>query len=179
MMLPKVYVPGPGFQEAYSTMEMCEMIMRPIVDYLQNKVIVCPCDTDESSFVKWLHKYTNATVINIGDEDVNSDQTRTIMNMCDLVITDPPFDARVFDPFIYYMEAHHINFLILGPYGRDYRNAVIREYKCQDDIFWPHTLVTGAPHRVRGRMYTNDKVIIERSERYVLEKSKTNHTNIV
>ena len=163
MMLPKIYKPGPGFQEAYSTIEMVETILSPINEYLQNKTIFCPCDCDESSFVIWLKENTNSNIINVGDKDVNGEESREIMKTVDLVITDPPFAKEVFDPFIEFMKSNNIKFLMLGPYKINYCDDMVSEYKCQEDIFWKHKLVTGEPHKVRGRMYTNDKEIMKYS----------------
>ena len=165
MMLKKIYDPHQiGFQEAYSTEEMCEIAFRPIVDLLQDKTICCPCDSKKSAIVKWLSKNTNSKIINFSNLDVNGDKAKERMSGC-LVITDPPFDPRVLEPFVEWLLETKTDFLILSPYyNYDYRTKYpVLEYKCQESPKWRHTLIDGSDHYVTGRWITNIKQIKERS----------------
>lgn len=157
----KVYTLEPGFQEAYSTMEMWDYILGPIKDLFTNKVVCCPCDSDESKCVQWLKENTMCSIINFGDQDMNSIEARTEMMLSDYVITDPPFNKEALHPFVEYLCNHNIKFIILGPYADDLRrlHPDIKELSTENPSypFWPSTLIDGTPHRVRGRIYTNIK----------------------
>lgn len=160
MMLKRVYSPTQiGFQEAYSTEEMCEIAFRPIINLLQNKKICCPCDSKNSAIVKWLKKNTNSEIINFCNLDVTGDKAKEKMLGC-LVITDPPFDPRVLEPFVEWLLETKTDFLILSPYyNYDYRTKYpVFEYKCQDSPKWRHTLIDGSDHYVTGRWISNKKL---------------------
>lgn len=160
MMLKKVYDPHQkGFQEAYSTEEMCEIAFRPICEYLQDKEICCPCDSKNSQIVKWLQKNTNSNITYFANLDVNGKKAREKMSG-KLVITDPPFDPRVLEPFVEWLLETKTDFIILSPYyNYDYRTKYqVYEYKCQDSPKWRHTLIDGSDHYVTGRWITNKKL---------------------
>lgn len=164
MILPKVYKPGPGFQEAYSTEEMCETTFRPIIDLLQDKKICCPCDSKKSEIYKWLKKNTNSELINFSNLDIIGKKAKEKMNGY-LIITDPPFDKRVLEPFVEWLLQSKNDFLILSPYyNYDYRTKYpVLEYKCQESPKIKHKLIDGSDHYVTGRWITNLKEIAKRS----------------
>lgn len=160
MFLPKVYDPHKiGFQEAYSTEEMCEIAFRPIVDLLQNKKICCPCDSKDSQIVKWLQKNTNSKITYFSTLDITSKKAQDKM-LNHFIITDPPFDPRVLEPFVEWLLETKTDFLILSPYyNYDYRTKYpVYEYKCQESPKWRHTLIDGSDHYVTGRWISNKKI---------------------
>lgn len=160
MLLPKVYDPHQkGFQEAYSTEEMCEIAFRPIIKLLQDKQICCPCDSKNSQIVQWLQKNTNSEITYFSTLDVNSVKAKNKM-LNKFVITDPPFDPRVLEPFVEWLLETKTDFLILSPYyNYDYRTKYpVFEYKCQESPKWRHTLIDGKDHYVTGRWISNKQI---------------------
>ena len=70
-----------------------------------NKVIYCPCDSDESAFVKYFKNHTELgykkliyTCLDDG-VDMFSDYANNLFNECDIVVTNPPFsyEAKLID----------------------------------------------------------------------------------
>lgn len=80
--------------EYYTLRETVEYVFEKVIgyDFLKNKIIYCPCDGEESEFVKYLKekKYE----INYKDFWYTSDDYNThidLIQQADLVITNPPF----------------------------------------------------------------------------------------
>lgn len=152
-MWKKIYEPHPGFQEAYSTKEMCDEALTPLLNYLQDKKICCPCDSDESAIVKWLKENTNSEIINFCTKDITKKPAQTIMKKCDLVITDPPFneDGEI---FVSFLKENDLNFIIFGHkkwkdlFGLE--EHIIETHKAP---VWEHILIDGRQYGVIGRWY--------------------------
>lgn len=156
-MWKRIYEPQPGFQEAYSTEKMCDEALTPLLKYLQDKKICCPCDSDESAIVKWLKEHTNSEIINFCDKDITKKTAQNIMKKCDIVITDPPFNEDG-DSFVSFLKENDLNFIIFG--HRKWKDLFgLKEYsiKTHKEPIWEHKLYDGRPYKVVGRWYINIK----------------------
>ena len=152
-MWKKIYEPCPGFQEAYSTKEMCDEALTPLLKYLQDKKICCPVDSDESAIVKWLKENTNSEIINFCNRDITKKTAQTIMKKCDLIITDPPFneDGEI---FVSFLKENELNFIIFG--HRKWKDLFgLEEHIIETHRYpvWEHVLIDGRPYKVAGRWY--------------------------
>lgn len=154
-MWKKIYEPQPGFQEAYSTTEMCNEAFTPLIDKLQNKKICCPVDSDESAIVKWLKENTNSEIINFCNKDITKKTAQNIMKKCDIVITDPPFneDGEI---FVSFLKESGLTYLIFG--HRKWADLFgLKEHIIETHRYylWEHKLYDGRPYKVVGCWYTN------------------------
>lgn len=80
--------------EYYTLRETVEYIFEKVIgyDFLKDKIIYCPCDGEQSEFVKYLKE--NKDEINYKDFWYTSDDFNThidLIQKADLVITNPPF----------------------------------------------------------------------------------------
>lgn len=80
--------------EYYTKREEVSEIFEKVIgyDFLKDKIIYCPCDTDESEFVKYLKE--NKNIIQYKELIYTSDDFNThidLIEYADLVITNPPF----------------------------------------------------------------------------------------
>ena len=152
-MWKKIYEPQPGFQEAYSTKEMCDEALTPLLKYLQDKKICCPCDSNESAIVKWLLENTNSGIINFCTKDITKKPAQDIMKKCDLIVTDPPFneDGEI---FVSFLTENDLQFVIFG--HRKWKDLfgleqhIIETHKVP---IWEHVLRDGKPYKVIGQWY--------------------------
>lgn len=80
--------------EYYTPKETVEFIFEKLIGYefIKNKIIYCPCDEEQSEFVKYLKE--NKAKLNYKDFWYTSDDFNTHIDLiknADLVITNPPF----------------------------------------------------------------------------------------
>lgn len=152
-MWKKIYEPSPGFQEAYSTKEMCDEALTPLLKYLQNKKICCPVDSDESAIVKWLKENTNSEIINFCNRDITKKTAQAIIKKCDIVVTDPPFneDGEI---FVSFLTENDLDFIIFG--HRKWKDLFgLEEHIIETHHYplWEHRLYDGRPYKVVGCWY--------------------------
>ena len=153
MSWKKIYEPSPGFQEAYSTKEMCDEALKPLLKYLQDKKICCPVDSDESAIVKWLKENTNSEIINFCTKDITKKPAQTIMKKCDLIITDPPFneDGEI---FVSFLKENDLSFVIFGHCEwKDLFGLEEHVIETHPAPLWVHVLRDGRQYKVVGRWY--------------------------
>lgn len=91
------------WNEYYTTKEEVEFIFNDVIitDYLKDKVIYCPCDGDNSEFVKYLKSHKDD--IKYKQFIYTSDDYHThedIFKNVDIVITNPPFEGKVFSDLV-------------------------------------------------------------------------------
>ena len=149
-MWKRIYEPSPGFQEAYSTTKMCDEALTPLLKYLQDKKICCPCDSDESAIVKWLKENTNSEIINFCNRDITKKTAQNIMKKCDIVITDPPFneDGEI---FIQFLKESDLDYIVFGKL--DWEKEFGLDVYYLRKFIWEHRLYDGRPYNVVGHWY--------------------------
>lgn len=102
--------------EYYTTKEEVEYIFTQIIDnkQLENKIIYCPCDGDESEFTKWIeeHKdeYKLKEFLNTSD-DFN--KHLDIFENADIVITNPPF-SKIYTQLLPIIKQTNCKFFLFG-----------------------------------------------------------------
>ena len=84
--------------EYYTKIEEVEEIFEKVIgyDFLKDKIIYCPCDGEQSEFVKYLKEKKDE--INYKDFWYTSDDFNThidLIQKADLVITNPPFSKVI------------------------------------------------------------------------------------
>lgn len=89
-------------------------------EIFKDKIIYCPCDTDESNFVKFFkdnkdfYGYKKLLYTSINDGvSFDSDYCKELMKKCDIVVTNPPFS--MFRQFYKQLLDLGKDFIILGP----------------------------------------------------------------
>ena len=85
--------------EFYTTRESVEDIFNNIIidkEQFRDKIVYCPCDTDESEFVKYFKE--NKENLHLKDFIYTSNDFRDneeIFNKSDIIITNPPFSLLI------------------------------------------------------------------------------------
>ena len=104
------------YDEYYTRYEHVKNIFEryiPVED-LKDKIIYCPCDSDESNFVIYLkeHKYDiQYKELIYTSDDYNSHLD--LFEKCDIIITNPPF-SKIIKEFIPILNKVNKKFFILG-----------------------------------------------------------------
>ena len=84
------------------------------VEELKDKIIYCPCDSDESNFVIYLKEHKDD--IQYKELIYTSDDFNTHLDLfekCDIIITNPPF-SKIIKEFIPILNKVNKKFFILG-----------------------------------------------------------------
>lgn len=93
------------FNEFYTSYECVEEIVNKFDTQLwKNKIIYCPCDSEESNFVKFFK--ANKEKLNYKELIYTSDdyhEHSDIFERCDIIITNPPF-SHIVEWFVSFIE---------------------------------------------------------------------------
>lgn len=106
-----------SFNEFYTTYEQCDTVLGEIkrLGFLDSfKTICCPCDGAHSNIVKWLQNNTKAKIVYFDYLDCNSSKARQMMLKCGCVITNPPYDRKIWIPFFMFLHESKIPYFIWG-----------------------------------------------------------------
>ena len=101
--------------EFYTTYNDVEKELRHYTHFLRGKRILCPCDTQASSFVKYFEdnrdviKYQSLDFSHVSD---GTDFRNIDYSQYDVVITNPPFS--LFREFINSVMRNNVYFLVIG-----------------------------------------------------------------
>ena len=105
------------YDDEYYTLyeEVKEIFERYIpIEDLKDKIIYCPCDSDESNFVIYLKEHKDD--IQYKELIYTSDDFNTHLDLfeqCDIIITNPPF-SKIIKEFIPILNKVNKKFFILG-----------------------------------------------------------------
>ena len=75
--------------EFYTRLEDIEKELRHYQEHLQDKIIYCPCDTEESNFVKYFQNHKGIKKLIHTSKDFRNH--RLHFKAADIIITNPPF----------------------------------------------------------------------------------------
>ena len=101
--------------EFYTKNADIERELQHYLPYLKGKRVVCPCDTENSEFVKYfMANGERIGILTLGYSHLSSgvDFRNVDYSNYDVVITNPPFS--LFREFIATMEANHMDYLVIG-----------------------------------------------------------------
>lgn len=107
--------------EFYTLYEDVKFELDHYIDQFKDKLIYCPCDTDNSAFVKYfleleasgLIKEVIYTSFKDGEgTDCLSDAAIDGYKHCDIVVTNPPFS--LFRPFVELLDKLNVKFILWG-----------------------------------------------------------------
>ena len=116
---------NPDFNEFYTLYEEADKFLTPYLDYINKaNIIYCPCDSEESNIVKWLKNNCNANILCQHEKDFNSEEIRSEMIKADIIITNPPFQAKHFHPFVEWLLANNKDFILWTPNSGKFFNEV-------------------------------------------------------
>ena len=101
-----------GFDNYNTTAETAELILRGYLPHFMNKIICCPCDSENSEIVKWLKTNTNSKIIYFADKDFNSEEAHAIMLKCDMIVTNPPFSIKQYRPLHIWCQENNKDFFL-------------------------------------------------------------------
>ena len=100
--------------EYYTPIEMVETIFKNIrPEYIKDKIIYCPCDSDESKFVIYLKE--NKERLGYKELIYTSDDFNNHIDLflrSDLVVTNPPFSKN--SQFYRLMQELNVNFVVIS-----------------------------------------------------------------
>ena len=104
------------YDEYYTRYEHVKNIFERYIpnEELKDKIIYCPCDSDESNFVIYLKEHKND--IQYKELIYTSDDFNTHLDLfekCDIIITNPPF-SKIIKEFIPILNKVNKKFFILG-----------------------------------------------------------------
>ena len=104
------------YDEYYTRYEHVKNIFERYIpiEELKDKIIYCPCDSDESNFVIYLKEHKDD--IQYKDLIYTSDDYNTHLDLfekCDIIITNPPF-SKIVKEFIPILNKVNKKFFILG-----------------------------------------------------------------
>ena len=104
------------YDEYYTRYEHVKNIFERYIpiEELKDKIIYCPCDSDESNFVIYLKEHKDE--IQYKDLIYTSDDFNTHLDLfekCDIIITNPPF-SKIIKEFIPILNKVNKKFFILG-----------------------------------------------------------------
>lgn len=101
------------FNEFYTLYEEADKFLTPYLKFIEGKKVYCPCDSENSNIVKWLKDH-NIDVNYQYEKDFNSDEVRAEMLKYDVIITNPPFSAKQFKPFVQWILDNNKDCIIWG-----------------------------------------------------------------
>lgn len=149
---------NPMFNEFYTTYEQAEAVLRPMLKHFDGKRVCCPCDGAESNIVKWLLENTNCDVTFFDYLDFNSEEARSIMNRCDVIITNPPFSMKHFKPFAHWLIDNKKDCLIWGPFTSETKILNnLYTYTPRKCNIWKYAKPSGEFKVARTAFYTTFK----------------------
>ena len=104
------------YDEYYTRYEHVKNIFERYIpiEELKDKIIYCPCDSDESNFVIYLKEHKD--YIQYKELIYTSDDFNTHLDLfeqCDIIITNPPF-SKIIKEFIPILNKVNKKFFILG-----------------------------------------------------------------
>ena len=104
------------YDEYYTRYEHVKNIFERYIpiEELKDKIIYCPCDSDESNFVIYLKEHKDE--IQYKELIYTSDDYNTHLDLfekCDIIITNPPF-SKIIKEFIPILNKVNKKFFILG-----------------------------------------------------------------
>lgn len=121
------------YDDEYYTLyeEVKEIFERYIpIEELKDKIIYCPCDSDESNFVIYLKEHKDD--IQYKELIYTSDDFNTHLDLfekCDIIITNPPF-SKIIKEFIPILKKVNKKFFIFGSIA----SMIKFFYKFDEDI---------------------------------------------
>lgn len=146
---------NPLFNEFYTTRETCEIIFSEMIDIINEQSnnkqlkVCCPCDSEKSEIPKYLIEHTNWEVDYFSDLDVNGEEARNIMLEADIIITNPPFDIKIWRPFVKWLIENKKQFFIFGPILQSGSRKLLKLISENSYIF--------SPNKCRSNMYTYNR----------------------
>lgn len=105
--------------EFYTRYEDVKYYMNFWKDYLKNKIIYCPFDTDESAFVKYFKEELKAgrireLIYTSNNYEENGDIFDYVSKNDGVVISNPPFS--IYNKIIDYFKGYNIKYIMIGSY---------------------------------------------------------------
>lgn len=104
--------------EFYTRYDDVKFELDHYLDQLKGKVVYCPCDTENSNFVKYFKELERSGIIeqvvnsSINDFPFDSEFAKTLYDECDVIVTNPPFS--LFREFMSLVESTGKEFIIWG-----------------------------------------------------------------
>lgn len=130
------------YDEYYTRYEHVKHIFENlIIEDLKDKIIYCPCDSDESNFVIYLKEHKDD--LQYKELIYTSDDYNThydLFEKCDIIITNPPF-SKLMREFIPLLNKVNKKFFILGSliglgdYYRKFNDNANIKYFCDIEHF--------------------------------------------
>lgn len=119
------------YNEYYTSKNLVQYLFNSIPEgKLQGKNIYCPCDSEQSEFVKFLQDEENKKKYGYVSFAYTSDDWHThddLFEQCDVVVTNPPFTG--IRKFIDYLYEKQKDFVIVAPLSvTQYQSHPIRLY---------------------------------------------------
>lgn len=105
--------------EFYTRYEDVKYYMNFWKDYLKDKIIYCPFDTDNSAFVKYFKEELKAErikwlIYTSNNYEENGDIFDYVSKNGGVVISNPPFS--IYNKIINYFKKYEIKYILIGPY---------------------------------------------------------------
>ena len=104
--------------EFYTRYEDVKYYMNFWKDYLKNKIIYCPFDTDASAFVKYFKEELKAgnireLIYTSNNYEENGDIFDYVSKNNGVVISNPPFS--IYNKIINYFKSYDVKYIMIGP----------------------------------------------------------------
>lgn len=105
--------------EFYTRYDDVKYYMNFWKDYLKDKIIYCPFDTDKSSFVKYFKEELKAgrirdLIYTSNNYEENGNIFDYVSKNGGVVISNPPFS--IYNKIINYLKSYNIKYILIGPY---------------------------------------------------------------
>lgn len=115
----------PTFNEFYTLYDEADKFLTPYLEHISKaKTIYCPCDSEESNIIKWLKEHCTAKIEYQHEKDFNSEEIRAKMLKADIIITNPPFSSKAFNPFVRWLLDNKKDFILWSPNNGRFFNEV-------------------------------------------------------
>lgn len=162
--------------EYYTPYDLIEKHLSPIIDEIRDKKIICPCDSEESNFYKYL-KDNGCKNITLAQ-----DFYKVNYNDYDVCITNPPFS--IIDDFIGLLISSNIKFMIIGGWQiPNYMWFIRVNESTYDFIHWSELIHvknwTNINKEIGIRWYSNVKNWLRERKRVNVEIGKKYTVNIL
>lgn len=149
--------------EFYTRYEDVKYYMNFWKDYLKDKIIYCPFDTDESAFVKYFKEELKAgrireLIYTSNNYEENGDIFDYVSKNEGVVISNPPFS--IYNKIINYFKRYDIKYVLVGPYLKICTKACYMEL-INGTLWRSYTVIenfstqTGETKEVRCNWYNN------------------------
>ena len=152
----KSFSNDPSFNEFYTLTEEAEKFLKPYKKYLEGKKVYCPCDSEDSAIVKYLKNNVDCEVFYQYEKDFNSEEIRTEMLKCDVIVTNPPFKMKELRPLVEFILENNLDFILWGStYNATFYFNFAHQYDFQRVNMHPYLNNKGEIKYAPSRLYSS------------------------